>query len=434
MTFIDLPAAQRATGDVRLPGSKSISNRLLLLAAVARGTTELVGLLEADDTRVMIDALLQLGIGFTGSWVRGFTGSGAEVRAFTVHGNDGAFSVKHADLFLGNAGTAFRPLTAALALAGGEYRLHGVPRMHERPIRDLVDALRAIGARIDYEADDGYPPLRIHPSTITTGEPVRVRGDVSSQFLTALLLALPLAGGGRIEVDGELISQPYIAITLKVMERFGLTVRQEDWRRFDVPAGPYTAPGKIFVEGDASAASYFLAAGAIGSGPVTVHGVGSESTQGDVRFVEVLERMGATVTMTANTITCAGQLPLRPLDMDLNHIPDAAMTAAVMALVADGPSTLRNIASWRVKETDRLFAVATELRKLGAAVEEGTDYLRITPATLEPHVAIDTYDDHRMAMSFSLVALAGVPVRINDPECVAKTFPGYFDAFRSIVQ
>lgn len=434
MTFIDLPAAQRATGDVRLPGSKSISNRLLLLAAVARGTTELVGLLEADDTRVMIDALLQLGIGFTGSWVRGFTGSGAEVRGFTVHGNDGAFSVKHADLFLGNAGTAFRPLTAALALAGGEYRLHGVPRMHERPIRDLVDALRAIGARIDYEADDGYPPLRIHPSTITTGEPVRVRGDVSSQFLTALLLALPLAGGGRIEVDGELISQPYIAITLKVMERFGLTVRQEDWRRFDVPAGPYTAPGKIFVEGDASAASYFLAAGAIGSGPVTVHGVGSESTQGDVRFVEVLERMGATVTMTANTITCAGQLPLRPLDMDLNHIPDAAMTAAVMALVADGPSTLRNIASWRVKETDRLFAVATELRKLGAAVEEGTDYLRITPATLEPHVAIDTYDDHRMAMSFSLVALAGVPVRINDPECVAKTFPGYFDAFRSIVQ
>jgi 3-phosphoshikimate 1-carboxyvinyltransferase len=424
MTFIDLPAARRAAGSVRLPGSKSISNRLLLLAAVARGTTELLGLLEADDTRVMIDALRQLGVGFEGS----------SVQRFTVHGIGGTFPVKQADLFLGNAGTAFRPLTAALALAGGEYRLHGVPRMHERPIRDLVDSLRAIGAQIDYEANDGYPPLRIYPSSIAMGKTVRVRGDVSSQFLTALLLALPLAGGGRIEVEGELISRPYIAITLKVMRRFGLEVRHEDWRGFEVPAGPYTAPGRMFVEGDASAASYFLAAGAIGSGPVTVQGVGSESTQGDVRFVEVLERMGATVTMTSDAITCAGQAPLRPLDMDLNHIPDAAMTAAVLALVADGPSTLRNIASWRVKETDRLFAMATELRKLGAKVDEGADYLRITPGTLRPHVAIDTYDDHRMAMSFSLVALAGVPVRIYDPECVAKTFPGYFDAFRSIVQ
>jgi len=424
MTFIDLPAARRAAGSVRLPGSKSISNRLLLLAALARGTTELRGLLEADDTRVMIDALRQLGVRFEDSSLPGLT----------VHGIGGTFPVKQADLFLGNAGTAFRPLTAALALAGGEYRLYGVPRMHERPIRDLVDSLRAIGAQIDYEATHGYPPLRIHPSSIATGQAVRVRGDVSSQFLTALLLALPLAGGGRIEVEGELISQPYIAITLKVMRRFGLEVRQEDWRGFDVPAGPYTAAGRMFVEGDASAASYFLAAGAIGSGPVTVLGVGSESTQGDVRFVEVLERMGATVTMTSDAITCAGQARLRPLDMDLNHIPDAAMTAAVLALVGDGPSTLRNIASWRVKETDRLFAMATELRKLGAEVEEGADYLRITPGALRPHVAIDTYDDHRMAMSFSLVALAGVPVRINDPECVAKTFPGYFDAFRSIVQ
>ena len=434
MAFIDLPAARRATGSVRLPGSKSISNRLLLLGAVASGTTELVGLLEADDTRVMIDALRQLGVVIESPRVPEFTDAGSDVHALTVHGTGGTFPVKQADLFLGNAGTAFRPLTAALALAGGEYRLHGVPRMHERPIRDLVDSLRAIGARIDYEANEGYPPLRLHPSTIAMGTTVRVRGDVSSQFLTALLLALPLAGGGRIEVEGELISQPYIAITLKVMRRFGLEIRQEDWRRFDVPAGPYTAPGRLSVEGDASAASYFLAAGAIGSGPVRVQGVGSESTQGDVRFVEVLERMGATVTVTGDAITCAGRTPLRPLDMDLNHIPDAAMTAAVMALVADGPSTLRNIASWRVKETDRLLAMATELRKLGAEVDEGADYLRITPGELRPNVAIDTYDDHRMAMSFSLVALAGVPVRINDPECVAKTFPGYFDAFRSIVQ
>ena len=442
MTFIDLPAARRATGSVRLPGSKSISNRLLLLAAVARGTTELVGLLEADDTRVMIDALRQLGVGIEGSRVPRFEGasvpalasSRAEVHTFTVHGTSGAFPVRQADLFLGNAGTAFRPLTAALAVSGGEYRLHGVPRMHERPIGDLVDSLRTLGARIDYEGTAGYPPLRVRPSTIAAGKAVRVRGDVSSQFLTALLLALPLAGGGRVEVEGELISQPYIAITLNVMRRFGVEVRKEDWRSFDVPAGPYTSPGRLSVEGDASAASYFLAAGAIGSGPVSVHGVGSESMQGDVRFVEVLERMGATVTMAADAITCAGRTPLRPLDMDLNHIPDAAMTAAVMALVADGPSTLRNIASWRVKETDRLLAMATELRKLGAQVDEGADYLRITPAELKPNVAIDTYDDHRMAMSFSLVALAGVPIRINDPDCVAKTFPGYFDAFRSILQ
>jgi 3-phosphoshikimate 1-carboxyvinyltransferase len=265
-------------------------------------------------------------------------------------------------------------------------------------------------------------------------QPVRVRGDVSSQFLTALLLALPLAGGGRIEVDGELISKPYISITLKAMQRFEVDVRHQDWRWFDVPAGPYRAPAQLLVEGDASAASYFLAAGAIGGGPVRVEGVGSGSMQGDVRFVEVLERMGATVTVTADSIACAGQVPLRALDMDLNHIPDAAMTAAVLALFADGTSTLRNIASWRVKETDRLFAMATELRKLGAEVEEGADYLRITPRALEPGVAIDTYDDHRIAMSFSLASLGGVPVRINNPECVAKTFPGYFDAFRSIVQ
>jgi len=419
MTFIDLPAAHRATGSVRLPGSKSISNRLLLLAALARGSTELVGLLEADDTRVMVEALKLLGVGMEGSH---------------IHGVNGAFPVKQADLFLGNAGTAFRPLTAALALSAGEYRLHGVPRMHERPIRDLVDALRAMGARIEYESNEGFPPLRIHPGQVTLTPAVRVRGDVSSQFLTALLLALPLVGGGRIDVAGELISKPYIAITLKAMQRFGVDVRHDDWRWFDVPAGPYTAPARLLVEGDASAASYFLAAGAVGGGPVRVEGVGSESMQGDVRFVDVLERMGASVTMTGGSISCAGQAPVRAIDMDLNHVPDAAMTAAVLALFADGTSTLRNIASWRVKETDRLFAMATELRKLGAEVEEGADYLRITPRELRANVTIDTYEDHRMAMSFSLVSLGGVPVRINDPQCVAKTFPDYFDAFRSIVR
>jgi 3-phosphoshikimate 1-carboxyvinyltransferase len=437
VTFLDLPAAHHAEGRVRLPGSKSLSNRFLLLAALATGDTELRGLLDADDTRVMVDALRQLGAAIDGNRVRGV---------------GGLFPVKRADLFLGNAGTAFRPLTAALAMSGGDYRLHGVPRMHERPIRDLVDALRRIGAHIDYESQDGYPPIRIRPGSIDIDGPVRVRGDVSSQFLTALLMALPLAAppdGARIEVAGDLISKPYIEITLNVMRRFGVTVARDGWSAFDVPRGRYKSPGPVFVEGDASAASYFLAAGAIGGGPVRVDGVGSGSTQGDVRFTEVLERMGATMHIGDTWIECVGPVPrtaaasqgsgaagrsLRPLDMDLNHIPDAAMTAAVLALFADGPSTLRNIASWRVKETDRLAAMATELRKVGATVTEGADSLRIVPpAALVPHAAIETYDDHRMAMSFSLVALGGVAVRINDPECVAKTFPDYFDVFRTVI-
>jgi 3-phosphoshikimate 1-carboxyvinyltransferase len=418
MDSLELKPVRRAAGTVRLPGSKSISNRVLLLAALARGETEVSGLLDADDTRVMREALAQLGVRFEGSVVKGV---------------GGAFPARKADLFLGNAGTAFRPLTAALAFSGGEYRLSGVPRMHERPIGDLVESLRAIGARIDYEGREGFPPLAVHPGNIQTAN-VKVRGDVSSQFLTALLMALPLAGrASRIEVQGELISKPYVEITLNVMRRFGVAVSREGWRAFDVPADFYRSPGKIFVEGDASSASYFLAAGALGGGPVRVEGVGRDSIQGDVRFTEVLERMGAQVSLFDDAIEVkSGEAKLRPIDMDVNHIPDAAMTAAVMALFADGPSRLRNIASWRVKETDRLAAMATELRKLGARAEEGKDYLEISPGTLQPNVSIDTYDDHRMAMSFSLVALAGVPVTINDPACVSKTFPDYFDLFRSI--
>jgi 3-phosphoshikimate 1-carboxyvinyltransferase len=342
--------------------------------------------------------------------------------------------VKNAELFLGNAGTAFRPLTAALSLSGGEYRLYGMARMHERPIGDLVDALRAIGARIDYAGKKGFPPLLIHPGSIRLEKPVKVKSDVSSQFLTALLMALPLAGSdSTIEVEGELISRPYVEITLNVMRRFGVSVERDGWRSFRVPAQSYSSPGKIFVEGDASSASYFLAAGALGGGPVRVEGVGRSSIQGDVRFTEVLERMGARVSMEENAIEVSGGKKLKPIDMDLNHIPDAAMTAAVLALFAEGTSTIRNVASWRVKETDRLAAMTTELRKLGADVEEGSDYLQITPGKLKPGVAIDTYDDHRMAMSFSLVALGGVPVRINDPQCVAKTFPGFFDFWRAIL-
>jgi 3-phosphoshikimate 1-carboxyvinyltransferase len=304
--------------------------------------------------------------------------------------------------------------------------------MHERPIADLVDALRAIGARIDYRGKPGFPPLMIHPAAIRVAEPVPVKGDVSSQFLTALLMALPLRGKpATIEVQGELISKPYVEITLNVMRRFGIEVERRGWARFAIPAAKYSSPGKMFVEGDASSASYFLAAGALG-GPVRVEGVGRESIQGDVRFAEVLDAMGASVRMGDGWIECAGRGKLQAIDMDLNHIPDAAMTAAVLALFADGPSRLRNIASWRVKETDRLAAMATELRKLGATVEEGADYLSITPGALRPGVAIDTYDDHRMAMSFSLVALGGVPVRINDPQCVAKTFPDYFKVLETI--
>ena len=410
---------RRAAGTVQLPGSKSISNRVLLLAALAAGETELHGLLDADDTRVMREALSRLGVQFLNNKVRGV---------------GGPFPVKEAQLFLGNAGTAFRPLTAALAFSGGEYRLSGVPRMHERPIGDLVDALRGIGARIDYAGKEGYPPLVVHPGKINLIKPVRVRGDVSSQFLTALLMALPLLNKkSRIEVQGELISKPYVEITLNVMRRFGVEVGRTGWRYFDVPAAGYRSPGSAFVEGDASSASYFLAAGAIGGGPVRVEGVGRDSIQGDVRFAEVLQRMGATVSMGEDWMETSAEKKLKPVDMDMNHIPDAAMTAAVMALFADGRSTLRNIASWRVKETDRLAAMAKELRKLGADVEEGKDFLKITPGKLKPGVAIDTYDDHRMAMSFSLVALGGVSVRINDPQCVAKTFPDFFASFRKIL-
>ena len=420
MDSLELKPARRAAGTVRLPGSKSISNRVLLLAALAKGETEVLGLLDADDTRVMRDALAVLGVSFSGN---------------TVTGVGGPFPVKKADLFLGNAGTAFRPLTAALAFSGGEYRLSGVPRMHERPIGDLVDALRGIGARVDYAGKEGFPPLVVHASKLKT-ENLRVRGDVSSQFLTALLMALPLSGKpARIQVQGELISKPYVEITLNVMKRFGIEVKRTGWRYFDVPAGMYASPGKMFVEADASSASYFLAAGAIGGGPVRVEGVGRGSIQGDVRFTEVLERMGASVLLGDDWIEVSGGRKLKAIDADMNHIPDAAMTAAVLALFAEGPSVIRNVASWRVKETDRLAAMATELRKLGAQVEEGPDFLKIAPpASIREGVLVDTYDDHRMAMSFSLAALGGVSVRINDPQCVAKTFPGYFEAFAGITR
>ncbi len=424
--FLDLPALPGARGNVRLPGSKSISNRILLLSALASGATQVKGLLDSDDTRVMLDALHRLGV----SWQRL-----GETDDYRVEGVGGPFPVKYANLFLGNAGTAFRSLTAACALSGGDYTLSGVPRMHERPIGDLVDALRQAGACIDYTENDGYPPLHILPPDTVTPE-ITVKGSVSSQYLTGLLLSAPLLGREVVvNVDGELISKPYVEITLNLMRRYGIEVRRDDWRRFTVPAARYASPGEIEVEGDASSASYFLAAGAIGHGPVRVEGVGRNSIQGDVRFAEALARMGAEIGFGPNWIECRLGCAdrLHAVDLDCNHIPDAAMTLAVLALFANGATTLRNIASWRVKETDRIAAMATELRKLGATVEEGADFIRVAPpAKLVANAAIDTYDDHRMAMCFSLVALGGVPVRINDPKCVNKTFPGYFPRFAEI--
>jgi 3-phosphoshikimate 1-carboxyvinyltransferase len=424
--FLDIPALASAQGMVTLPGSKSISNRVLLLAALSQGTTELHDLLDSDDTRVMLTALQAMGCQVD-----------KRVSSVSITGLGGQTPAAELDLFMGNAGTAMRPLTAALALMGAQARLHGVPRMHERPIGDLVDALRQLGCDIDYTGQDGYPPLHLKGHQgLQLDAPIQVRGDVSSQFLTALLLALPLVAKSQdivIEVVGELISKPYIDITLNLLQRFGVRVKREGWQRFTLPAGSrYTSPGLLHVEADASSASYFIALGALASETgVRIQGVGADSIQGDIRFMDAAAQMGAVVDSGPNWVqTRRGAWPLKAIDMDCNQIPDAAMTLAVMALYADGPSTLRNIASWRVKETDRIAAMACEARKLGAQVEEGPDWIRVHPISQWKAASIHTYDDHRIAMCFSLAAFnpAGLPVRIEDPKCVAKTFPDYFEA------
>lgn len=454
--FLDLPALDSANGSVSLPGSKSISNRVLLLAALSQGTTTIHDLLDSDDTRVMLAGLKQLGCSISPDAVTpgqaiDVTGIGGQLPAGTA-----------ATLFLGNAGTAMRPLTAALSVLGGDFEMTGVPRMYERPIGDLVDALRQLGCKIDYLKDEGFPPLKIgQPDFSQLGsESIKVRGDVSSQFLTSLLMALPLLanvpGAQRditIEVVGELISRPYIHITLELLARFGIAVKNDRWQRFVIPAGSrYQSPGAIHVEADASSASYFIALGAIATGTIDdadadnvpqpksirILGVGQDSIQGDIRFIEAAQAMGAQIESGPNWLQVSrGSWPLKAIDLDCNHIPDAAMTLGTMALYADGVTTLRNIASWRVKETDRIAAMAIELRKLGASVEEGADYIRITPPagkTAWKAASIHTYDDHRVAMCFSLAAFnpAKLPVRIEDPKCVAKTFPDYFEALFSV--
>jgi 3-phosphoshikimate 1-carboxyvinyltransferase len=439
--FLDLPALQGASGTVTLPGSKSISNRVLLLSALCQGTTVVHDLLDSDDTRVMLAALRQLGCGVD---VAGTT--------VTITGLGGrAWPTEAIEFFMGNAGTAMRPLTAALAVQGGDFTLKGVPRMHERPIGDLVDALRELGCTIDYLGNEGYPPLRVRQPQLQLHKPIPVRGDVSSQFLTALLMALPLAATDRaitIEVIGELISKPYIEITLNLLARYGIAVERHGWERFVIPAGSrYQSPGSIHVEADASSASYFIALGAIAQGNgIRIQGVGADSIQGDIRFMDAAAQMGAKITSGPNWLEIQrGAWPLKGITLDCNHIPDAAMTLAVMALYADGPTTLRNIASWRVKETDRIVAMASESRKLGATVEEGPDWITIHPLQNRQfanalakgqwqRASIHTYDDHRVAMCFSLAAFNAdqVPVRIEDPKCVAKTFPDYFEALFSV--
>ena len=441
--FLDLPPLLGASGTVTLPGSKSISNRVLLLAALSEGTTTIHDLLDSDDTSVMLVALRALGCSI-------------QQTGATVHitGLSGKLAHRQAKLFLGNAGTAMRPLTAALAVLGGDFELGGIPRMHERPIGDLVDALRQLGCRIDYLGQSGFPPLRIGTPALQLQAPIRVRGDVSSQFLTALLMALPLVAAQDIviEVVGELISRPYIEITLNLLARFGVQVQRQGWERFTIPAGAkLRSPGTVHVEADASSASYFIALGAIAKGPdgldsgvfqngIKIQGVGADSIQGDIRFMEAAQMMGAVIESGPNWLHITrGAWPLKAITLDCNHIPDAAMTLAVMALYADGTTTLRNIASWRVKETDRIAAMATELRKLGATVVEGADFIQVTPPASPSDwqaVSVHTYDDHRIAMCFSLAAFnpAGIPVRIQDPKSVAKTFPDYFEALFSVAQ
>ena len=458
--FLDLPPLTSAAGTVRLPGSKSISNRVLLLAGLSEGTSTIHELLDSDDTRVMLDALRVLGCNVQTDTVAGVPDGRATTR---VTGLGGRLGVLEADIFLGNSGTSMRSLAAALAVLGatqgGRFDVRGVQRMHERPIGDLVDALREIGCPIACTGTEGFPPLRVgdgaeHALRLDT--PIRVRGNVSSQFLTGLLQALCLVAAQRdvvVEVVGELISKPYIAITLNLLERFGVLVRNDDWARFTIPAGSrLRSPGAIHVEGDASSASYFIALGAIASSsdaPLRIEGMGGQSIQGDLRFVEAATAMGAHIVVGDHWVEASrGQWPLNAITLDCNHIPDAAMTLAVMALYANGTTRLTNIASWRVKETDRIAAMATELRKCGAEVTEGTDFIEVGPPATWQAAAIHTYDDHRIAMCFSLAAFnalassrpdtapqgiaAGLPVRVLDPQCVAKTFPDYFETLFSV--
>ena len=424
MEQLTVQPIKKINGEIFLPGSKSLSNRALLIAALAKGVTKITNLLVSDDINHMLNALKSLGIEYT------LSDCGTEC---TVIGNNGFFKIDQSlELYLGNAGTAMRPLCAALAASKGEFILTGEPRMKERPIGHLVDALTQLNANVEYLESKDYPPVKITGKNLS-GDIVSIDGSISSQFLTAILMVSPLLDTDTtINIDGELVSKPYIDITLDIMSRFGVTVQNNNYQSFTISGKQsYQALDKYMVEGDASSASYFLAAGAIKGGSVTVHGVGKLSVQGDKYFADVLEEMGAEIQWQDESITVTGK-PLFAVDMDMNHIPDAAMTIATTALFAKGTTTIRNIYNWRVKETDRIHAMATELKKVGAEVIEGKDFISITPPAEIKHAEIDTYNDHRVAMCFSLVALSDTPVTINDPKCTAKTFPDYFEKLAQV--
>jgi 3-phosphoshikimate 1-carboxyvinyltransferase len=424
MKTLTLKPIAKVEGVVHLPGSKSISNRALLLAALAKGTTRITNLLDSDDVSHMLNALTALGVQFSLS---------ADKTVCEITGVAGVFQHKEPlELFLGNAGTAMRPLTAALAVSNVDVTLTGEPRMYERPIGHLVDALQQWNADIEYLQHKDYPPLRIRGKALAGGK-ISIDGSVSSQFLTAVLMAAPLlSGDSEIVISGELVSKPYIDITLALMARFCVAVENNNYQSFVVRGNQqYQSPGDFLVEGDASSASYFLAAAAIKGGTIKVTGIGKNAVQGDIHFADALEAMGATVDWGYDYISVTRN-QLKGIDRDYNAIPDAAMTIATTALFAQGPTAIRNVYNWRVKETDRLSAMATELRKVGAEVEEGEDYILITPPTTLKHASIATYNDHRMAMCFSLVALSDTAVTIEDPDCTRKTFPQYFEVFSTL--
>jgi len=424
MTQKLLPKVNSVEGEINLPGSKSLSNRALLLAALAPGQTTLLNLLRSEDTQRMVEALTQLGVSLTmnDDWSR-----------CVVSGHDGLFQAPNEHkFFLGNAGTAIRPLTSILAMMQGNFIVDGDQYMRERPINHLVEALKQLGASFEYLGEENCPPLRVIGGSIRGGK-VDIKGDISSQYLTSLLLALPLAPkDSEVSVIGEQVSKPYLDLTLDIMSKFGVNARHENHQYFTIPGGQsYQSPGTYLIEGDASSASYFFAAAAIAGGTVRVNGIGSNSVQGDIEFLDAIEAMGAVVSRQSDSVEVSGGA-LKGIDMDLNHIPDAAMTIAAMALFAEGTTIIRNIYNWRVKETDRMFAMATELRKLGATVEAGHDYIVIEPPEKIQSASIDTYGDHRIAMCFSLASLSDAEITINNPEVTAKTFPDYFDVFASI--
>ncbi|MBC8259002.1 MAG: 3-phosphoshikimate 1-carboxyvinyltransferase [SAR324 cluster bacterium] len=419
---LTLAPVSKISGKVDLPGSKSLSNRILLLSMLAKGQTEIHNLLDSDDIRRMVEALETLGIQFVEK---------RNENRITVSGTAGKIPVNEATLMLGNAGTAIRPLTAAMTLGHGLFVLDGVQRMRERPIIDLVNGLSQLGATLRCQNGTDCPPVEVKASGLPGGI-TRLSGAISSQYLTAILLVAPYAEKEvQIEITDKLVSVPYVEMTLRLMERFGVVVSHEDFCVFNIPRQTYCSPGKIFVEGDASSASYFLAGAAITNGTMTIKGCGTDSMQGDARFAEVLEKMGAKVEWSPQQLKLTGST-LKGIDVDMNQMPDAAMTLAVVALFASEPTAIRNIYNWRVKETERLKAVSTELRKLGAEVEEGYDYLVIEPPEQIRQAVIETYDDHRMAMAFSLAACGNSPVTINDPGCVSKTFPDYFEVLEGL--